>query len=70
MVKVIMQLLLLIWMWMFMKMYIVHIERRLYYKGDCKSMKDDFTALNWSRIFAHISTQGTWDIFVNILLML
>ena len=55
---------------MFMKMYIVHIERRLYYKGDYKSMQDDFTANNWSRICAHISTQETWDIFVNILLML
>ena len=57
-----MQLLFLIWMWMFMK--IVHIERRLYYKGDYKGMRDYFTAINWSRLLAHKSVQETWDIFV------
>ena len=42
----------------------VHIERRLYYKGDYKGMRDYFTAINWSRILALKSVQETWDIFV------
>ena len=42
----------------------VHIERRLYYKGDYKGMRDYFTAINWSRLLAHKSVQETWDIFV------
>ena len=25
----------------------VHIERRLYYEGDYKGMRDNFTAINW-----------------------
>ena len=32
--------------------------------GDYKGMKDYLTAINWSRILAHISVQETWDIFV------
>ena len=27
-------------------------------------MRDYFTAINWSRILAHKSVKGTWDIFV------
>ena len=41
-----------------------HIERRLYYKGDYKGMRDYFTAINWSILLAHKSVQETWDIFV------